>query len=169
MIESSRPPNERAVGSSSRRMAVEAADEALLAELGYKQEFRRAFTPLEVRPISENLLRLSSYHQDRCLVSHSVSSGYFLPLRELVDTSLICALTDESWHPSSVLFYALPNGGPSAMVWGVSLPCHHRFVYAPVTEHSMSGNRSGLSRAYSSSLWACRWQNLHLQRLRPVG
>lgn len=31
-------------------MAVEAADEALLAELGYKQEFRRAFTPLEVRP-----------------------------------------------------------------------------------------------------------------------
>lgn len=60
-------------------MAVEAADEALLAELGYKQEFRRAFTPLEVRPFSENLLRLRSHQQDRCLVSRSVSSGYFLP------------------------------------------------------------------------------------------
>jgi hypothetical protein len=28
--------------------AVAKADEALLAELGYKQEFKRAFTPLEV-------------------------------------------------------------------------------------------------------------------------
>ena len=27
---------------------IAAADEALLAELGYKQEFQRAFTPLEV-------------------------------------------------------------------------------------------------------------------------
>lgn len=88
MIESSRPPNERAVGSSNRRMAVEAADEALLAELGYKQEFRRAFTPLEVRSFSENLLRLCPYHQHRCLASRSVSSGYFLPLRERIDTSL---------------------------------------------------------------------------------
>jgi hypothetical protein len=33
---------------SSRRYAIAKADEALLAELGYKQEFSRAFTPLEV-------------------------------------------------------------------------------------------------------------------------
>jgi hypothetical protein len=32
----------------SSQHAVEKADEALLAELGYKQEFKRAFTPLEV-------------------------------------------------------------------------------------------------------------------------
>ena len=28
--------------------AIEKADEQLLAELGYKQEFKRAFTPIEV-------------------------------------------------------------------------------------------------------------------------
>ena len=51
MIESQeRPPNQQNASSSSRRAAIEAADEALLAELGYKQEFQRAFTPLEVRP-----------------------------------------------------------------------------------------------------------------------
>jgi len=32
----------------SRKHAIAKADEALLAELGYKQEFKRAFTPLEV-------------------------------------------------------------------------------------------------------------------------
>jgi len=32
----------------SSQHAVAKADEALLAELGYKQEFKRAFTPLEV-------------------------------------------------------------------------------------------------------------------------
>lgn len=30
--------------------AIRIADEALLADLGYKQEFKRAFTPLEVCP-----------------------------------------------------------------------------------------------------------------------
>ena len=34
--------------SSDKKARVAAADEALLAELGYKQEFQRAFTPLEV-------------------------------------------------------------------------------------------------------------------------
>lgn len=29
--------------------AIARSDEALLAQLGYKQEFKRAFTPLEVR------------------------------------------------------------------------------------------------------------------------
>ncbi len=35
--------------SMSPKAVVNAADEALLATLGYKQEFKRAFTPLEVR------------------------------------------------------------------------------------------------------------------------
>jgi len=34
--------------------AIAAADEALLAELGYKQEFQRAFTPLEVSVMNPN-------------------------------------------------------------------------------------------------------------------
>ena len=41
--------------SKSRKDTVAAADEALLADLGYKQEFQRAFTPLEV---SDNVCAL---------------------------------------------------------------------------------------------------------------
>ncbi|KAG2143445.1 amino acid/polyamine transporter I [Suillus bovinus] len=61
--------------------AISKADEALLAELGYKQEFKRAFTPLEVFGIAFSIIGL-------------------LP------------------SIASVLFYAVPNGGPSSMVWG---------------------------------------------------
>ena len=57
------------------------ADEALLASLGYKQEFRREFAPLEVFGIAFSIIGL-------------------LP------------------SIASVLVYALPNGGPVAMVWG---------------------------------------------------
>ncbi|TRM63319.1 amino acid permease-domain-containing protein [Schizophyllum amplum] len=60
---------------------VHAADDALLAELGYKQEFKRAFKPLEVFGIAFSIIGL-------------------LP------------------SIASVLFYALPNGGGPAMVWG---------------------------------------------------
>lgn len=61
--------------------AAVAADEALLAQLGYKQEFKRAFTPLQVFGIAFSIIGL-------------------LP------------------SIASVLFYAIPNGGPAAMVWG---------------------------------------------------
>ncbi|KAJ8594353.1 amino acid transporter [Rhizopogon salebrosus TDB-379] len=62
------------------------ADEALLAQLGYKQELRRVFTPLEV---------------------FGVAFGYI---------GLFPSL-------ASVFFYALPNGGPVAMVWGWAFSC----------------------------------------------
>ncbi|EGO02856.1 hypothetical protein SERLA73DRAFT_165793 [Serpula lacrymans var. lacrymans S7.3] len=65
----------------TREIAVKQADEALLAQLGYKQEFKRAFTPLEVFGIAFSIIGL-------------------LP------------------SIASVLFYAIPNGGPAAMVWG---------------------------------------------------
>ncbi|EEB88234.1 hypothetical protein MPER_14049, partial [Moniliophthora perniciosa FA553] len=35
-------------GSKDGKNAIKQADEALLASLGYKQEFKRAFTPLEL-------------------------------------------------------------------------------------------------------------------------
>jgi amino acid transporter len=57
------------------------ADEALLASLGYKQEFKREFKPLEVFGVAFSIIGL-------------------LP------------------SIASVLVYALPNGGPAAMVWG---------------------------------------------------
>ncbi|KAG0694273.1 hypothetical protein DFH29DRAFT_960834 [Suillus ampliporus] len=66
----------------SPQHAIKKADEALLAELGYKQEFKRAFTPLEVFGIAFSIIGL-------------------LP------------------SIASVLFYAVPNGGPASMVWGV--------------------------------------------------
>ncbi|KAG0694600.1 amino acid/polyamine transporter I [Suillus ampliporus] len=65
----------------SPQHAIKKADEALLAELGYKQEFKRAFTPLEVFGIAFSIIGL-------------------LP------------------SIASVLFYAVPNGGPASMVWG---------------------------------------------------
>lgn len=41
-------------GGLSRADEIRLADEALLADLGYKQEFKRAFTPLEVcRPVMQ--------------------------------------------------------------------------------------------------------------------
>ncbi|KAG1720546.1 amino acid transporter [Suillus paluster] len=61
-------------------------DEATLAKLGYKQEFRREFTPLEVSGLAFSYIG--------------------------VVPSIV-----------SVFFYALPNGGPFAMVWGWAIAC----------------------------------------------
>ncbi|KZV65292.1 amino acid transporter [Peniophora sp. CONT] len=57
------------------------ADEALLKQLGYKQELRRTFTPLELFGVGFGIIG----------VVPSVAS---------------------------ILVYAIPNGGPSAMIWG---------------------------------------------------
>ncbi|KAI6100282.1 amino acid/polyamine transporter I [Pisolithus sp. B1] len=65
----------------SRRKEAAKRDEELLAQLGYKQEFKREFTPLEVFGVAISFM------------------GLFPSL-------------------ASVLVYAIPNGGPIAMVWG---------------------------------------------------
>ena len=44
-----------------RTAAIAKADENLLAELGYRQEFQRAFTPLEVYIMSSLLLPTLSF------------------------------------------------------------------------------------------------------------
>ncbi|KAG2154404.1 amino acid/polyamine transporter I [Suillus bovinus] len=62
------------------------ADETTLANLGYKQEFHREFTPLEV-------------------------SGLAFSYAGVVPSIV------------SVIFYAIPNGGPFAMVWGWAVAC----------------------------------------------
>lgn len=61
-------------------------DETTLAKLGYKQEFHREFTPLEVSGLAFSFVG--------------------------VVPSIV-----------SVLFYAIPNGGPFAMVWGWAIAC----------------------------------------------
>lgn len=70
----------RAPATSKQHLQL-GVDEAVLAKLGYKQEFRREFTPLEVSGLA------FSY------------------------TGVLPGI-------ASVLFYAIPNGGPVAMVWG---------------------------------------------------
>ncbi|KAG2062043.1 amino acid transporter [Suillus hirtellus] len=62
------------------------ADETTLAKLGYKQEFRREFTPLEVA---------------------GLAFSFFGVVPSI----------------ASVLFYAISNGGPVAMVWGWVFAC----------------------------------------------
>ncbi|KAG2135208.1 amino acid/polyamine transporter I [Suillus bovinus] len=62
------------------------ADETTLAKLGYKQEFHREFTPLEVAGLAFSYVG----------VVPSIAS---------------------------MLFYAIPNGGPFAMVWGWAIAC----------------------------------------------
>ena len=45
------------MSGDNRKNAIAIADEALLAELGYKQEFQRAFTPLEVHIIPLSIIK----------------------------------------------------------------------------------------------------------------
>ncbi|KAG1722545.1 amino acid/polyamine transporter I, partial [Suillus paluster] len=74
------------VPATSKLHLQQSEDEATLAKLGYKQEFRREFTPLEV---------------------FGLAFSY---------TGLLPGI-------ASMLFYAIPNGGPVAMVWGWAIAC----------------------------------------------
>ncbi|KAG8748121.1 GABA-specific high-affinity permease [Ceratobasidium sp. 414] len=65
------------------------ADEELLASLGYKQEFKRAFTPFEVFGVAFSIIAL-------------------LPSSHPNPASSI----------ASSLVYAIPYGGPVSMIWG---------------------------------------------------
>jgi hypothetical protein len=91
-----------AVMNVENKEQIRLADEALLASLGYKQEFKRAFTPLEV----------------------GVAAGlcYLTCANEIPPQVFGIAFSIIGLLPSiaSVLFYAIPNGGGPAMVWGVS-------------------------------------------------
>ena len=54
-------------GTQNQRSAIETADEELLASLGYKQEFQRAFTGLEVSTKLESELNDGNMHCTRLL------------------------------------------------------------------------------------------------------
>jgi hypothetical protein len=86
----------------SLKEVIRQQDEALLASLGYKQEFKRAFTPIEVSLVSD--------------------SNVDVPLKHLTDPQVFgIAFSIIGLLPSigSVLFYAVGNGGGPSMVWGV--------------------------------------------------
>ncbi|KAF9446189.1 APC amino acid permease [Macrolepiota fuliginosa MF-IS2] len=107
-----------------RRQAVHQADEALLAALGYKQEFRREFTPLEVFGIAFSII------------------------------GLVPSI-------SSVLFYAIPNGGGPAMVWGwLVASIFILLVGLSMAELASAAPTSGGLYFWTYSLASKKWRNL---------
>ncbi|KAF9463304.1 amino acid transporter [Collybia nuda] len=103
---------------------VQRADEELLAALGYKQEFKRAFSPLEVFGIAFSIIGL-------------------LP------------------SIASVLFYAIPNGGGPAMVWGWAVASIFiLLVGMSMAELASAAPTSGGLYFWTYSLSSPRWRNL---------
>jgi hypothetical protein len=100
--------------------SIAKADEKLLAKLGYKQEFQRAFTPLEVFYVIITYVMFHLNFLKRCSVSRLASLDSCPRLRQSV-SSFFRSRHYSPFDYSSVLFYSVPNGGPVAMVWGVSL------------------------------------------------
>ncbi|KAI0776821.1 APC amino acid permease [Trametes elegans] len=108
----------------SRRTAVELADQELLASLGYKQEFQRAFTGLETFGIAFSIIGL-------------------LP------------------SIASVLVYSIPDGGPSAMVWGwLVASIFILLVGMSMAELASAAPTSGGLYFWTHSLSSPRWRNL---------
>jgi hypothetical protein len=84
---------------------VKQADEELLASLGYKQEFKRAFTPLEVRSSVSHLL--TPLTVNRFLALRSLSLAFYRPLH------LFCSMqsrmeADQQWSGE----YVIRSSGP---------------------------------------------------------
>ncbi|KAF9556455.1 amino acid transporter [Agrocybe pediades] len=111
-------------GGMSRKEEMRLKDEALLAALGYKQEFKRAFKPLEVFGIAFSIIGL-------------------LP------------------SIASVLFYALPNGGGPAMVWGwLVASVFILLVGISMAELASAAPTSGGLYFWTYSLSSPRWRNV---------
>lgn len=99
------------------------SDEARLARLGYKQEFKRHFTPLEVFGISFSII------------------GIFPSI-------------------ASVLVYALPNGGPVALVWGWALCAFFlMFITMALAELGSAAPTSGGLYYWSHKYAPPKWKN----------
>ncbi|KAH9922314.1 APC amino acid permease [Epithele typhae] len=112
------------VDKRSRKTAIAAADADLLASLGYKQEFKRAFTGLETFGIAFSIIGL-------------------LP------------------SIASVLVDSIPNGGPSAMVWGwLVASIFILFVGMSMAELASAAPTSGGLYFWTHSLSSPRWKNL---------
>ncbi|KAI0674185.1 APC amino acid permease [Trametes maxima] len=92
-----------------------ASDDAALAALGYKQEFKRAFKPIEVFGIGFSII------------------GLFPSI-------------------SSVLVFALPNGGPVALVWGWAI-CSFFLMFIALALAEL-----GSSAPTSGGLYYWTWQ-----------
>ncbi|KAI0075968.1 APC amino acid permease [Panus rudis PR-1116 ss-1] len=105
-------------------MSSNDADAAALARLGYKQEFKRAFTPLEVFGIGFSII------------------------------GLVPSI-------ASVLVYALPNGGPTALVWGWAVcSVFLIFIAMALAELGSAAPTSGGLYFWTYRYAAPRWKTL---------
>ncbi|EIW75529.1 APC amino acid permease [Coniophora puteana RWD-64-598 SS2] len=99
-------------------------DSELLAKLGYKQEFRRVFSPLETFGVAFSVI------------------------------GLVPSL-------ASVLFYALPNGGPTALVWGWFMAYPFMMCIGLALAELASANpTSGGLYYWTHTLAPPKWRNL---------
>lgn len=108
----------------SRREEIAKRDEELLAQLGYKQQLKREFTPLEVFGVAFNVIGL---------------------------------------FPSfaSVLVYAIPNGGPAAMVWGWAVASIFILCIAlSIAELASAAPTAGGIYFWTHTFASPRWRNL---------
>ena len=97
--------------SSDSRKTIVNADEKLLAELGYKQEFQRAFTPLEVSYV---IIAYINFH----LISFKVFGISFSIvglLPSIASVRLILFVHSIIHHPTTARFYFTPF--PMAVRW----------------------------------------------------
>jgi uncharacterized membrane protein YesL len=117
--------------TSSQKDTKSSNDEDLLAHLGYKQEFKRDFSRIELFGLSFSIVG----------VVQSIAYVFTLSLVHRFD------IHDTN---SAVLLYSIPYGGPAAMVWGVS----HYYIALGISAHVLC---SGLPVAASSSLSDLQW------------
>ncbi|EMD30986.1 hypothetical protein CERSUDRAFT_120193 [Gelatoporia subvermispora B] len=100
------------------------ADIALLASLGYKQELKRVFTPLEI---------------------FGLAFSFICPYPAIV----------------SVLGFALPNGGPRALVWGWTIcACFVMFIGLALAELGSALPTSGGLYYWTYTYASPRWRRL---------
>ncbi|KIY52604.1 amino acid transporter [Fistulina hepatica ATCC 64428] len=108
--------------ANAKRDRIQAADEALLASLGYKQEFKRG---------------------ERCLYVFGIAFSIIGLLPSI----------------ASVLYYAVPNGGPVAMVWGWLVASIFIFLVGlSLAELASAAPTSGGLYFWTYSLCSPRWK-----------
>ncbi|KAF9529046.1 APC amino acid permease [Crepidotus variabilis] len=116
-------------------------DEALLSSLGYKQELKREFKPLEVRYLLSTSCRRRNEKNSFSGVAYSV-------------IGLLPSL-------ASVMINSLPNGGGPAMVWGwLVAGVFVTFISLAVAELGSAAPTSGGLYFWTFALSPPRWRNL---------
>jgi hypothetical protein len=144
-----------------RKHAIAKADEELLAELGYKQEFRRAFKPIEV--FCFLFVTRTTPISFRFLESRSASLVSFLLLRQSRCPSSASILTD---CPTTVLSCSIRYQMVVLLPWSGGSVSFRLLSKHP---NLLNGFSSGPSLVPSSSPSACRWLNLLRQLLHQGG